>query len=410
MNIFENEINKTYLYLDSLITDSKLTEKEKKTIKINTVALILLAACVLIINKTKNSSIEFYLKSRSNKTKRKLLNTKPKMSVLERLEKNRKYAADQQKNETPKGFVIGSEPVPDKIKVMVKNTDIVTKKRFRNVEVDRELFKRREDIKGVKIGTASCQGRRSNMEDADVADYSSFYVNGAEHSFHLFGVFDGHGGCQASAFVKERLLQYLKEAFEKENAEGLTDDGIFQAFKTCCEKLDKDYLGEGGTTATFAVLLNGKIWVANVGDSRTILVTREGVAVQASEDAKLIIPRYRDEIVNDLGGEIGADGRVNGILSLARAIGDKQIIGKTGKCCISPNPKITCYSLEDFKDGFLVLACDGLYDVATTNEVGQAIYKMSQKKESVQKMSGRLVYQAIQRGSADNVSAMVIKL
>ena len=66
--------------------------------------------------------------------------------------------------------------------------------------------------------------------------------------------------------------------------------------------------------------------------------------------------------------------------------------------------------LEEFRGGYLVLACDGLYDVATTDEVGKAVQKMEQDNETVENMAKRLVYNAIRCGSKDNVTAMVVEL
>ena len=55
-----------------------------------------------------------------------------------------------------------------------------------------------------------------------------------------------------------------------------------------------------------------------------------------------------------------------------------------------------------------MLACDGLYEVATTNEVGQAITKMDAKGESVENMGKPICslycYCALFK---DNVSTMV---
>ena len=102
--------------------------------------------------------------------------------------------------------------------------------------------------------------------------------------------------------------------------------------------------------------------------------------------------------------------RVNGILSVARAVGDKGIVGDGGKCCVSPNPKITCFSLADCEEGLLLLASDGLYEVASTNEVGQAIYAMVQEGLALQEMSRKLVYSAIMQDSGDNVTVIIVKL
>ncbi|OGN58689.1 MAG: hypothetical protein A3C42_01330 [Chlamydiae bacterium RIFCSPHIGHO2_02_FULL_45_9] len=51
---------------------------------------------------------------------------------------------------------------------------------------------------------------------------------------------------------------------------------------------------QSGTTATVAMILDGKLWTANVGDSRTILDN----GIQLSEDAKPTDTHYRKGIEN----------------------------------------------------------------------------------------------------------------
>ena len=269
-----------------------------------------------------------------------------------------------------------------------------------------------------RVGVASVQGWRESMEDADLVDTGFFQVKGMEYPFSVLGIFDGHGGAEASAFLKKELKQELQDKFAEFNTENLTEVGLFLAFKKCFVELDDRYMGNDGTTATVAVLFHGahfplkeQIWVANVGDSRTILIDKEGKATQATEDAKPNIARYK-KAIQKLGGRVLYRGvpRVNGRLAVARAIGDHSIKGKTGQCCVSPKPKITSYSLADFKGGYLVLACDGLYDVATTNEVGEAVKRMTDRGLTVEEMSNKIVESAISNGSTDNVSAIVAKL
>ena len=331
-----------------------------------------------------------------------LVNQKTDVAISTRLEKNRNFAKEQQNTEISKGFVLTRGKIPRK-GVKVKVVDEEGKKK-----------KKRSPIKGEgssrRIGIASCEGCRDSMEDAHLATNIRFTVNHIDHTVLVFGVFDGHGGTEASVFVKQNLDQYLKEAFESNNQENLTEEGVFKALKACFEKLGEDYTGgdETGTTATVAILLGDKIWVANVGDSRTILVKQDGTVIQASEDAKPMIARYQKKIER-LGGFID-ENRVNGVLGVARAIGDKVYKGNEGKCCVLPNPKITNYPLDNFKRGYLVLACDGVYDVSTTAEMGSAIKQMADKREKTKKMAKRIVYSVISRGSQDNVSVVVVSL
>lgn len=311
-----------------------------------------------------------------------------KSEFLSKLEKNRIYAAEQQAAERDQGFTVDLDNIPQSIEIGYERRPIEGKSK---------------SINGKQVGMAYCQGKRSTMEDTEIAEQGQFKTsNNQEHSFEVFGVFDGHGGTQASAYVKENLMFYLKEALINHNSETLTDEGIFQSLKECFQKLGRDYQGPDGTTATVAITLNGKVWVANVGDSRTILVNKDGKTIQATEDAKPSIPRYK-KTIEQLGGEVFL-GRVGGVLAVGRAIGDKKVVG------ITSSPKITAFPVEQLKGGHLVLACDGLYEVSTSNEVGTAISKMAKEGESVENMGKRLVYQAIKNGSKDNVSAIVIKL
>jgi serine/threonine protein phosphatase PrpC len=62
-----------------------------------------------------------------------------------------------------------------------------------------------------------------------------------------------------------------------------------------------------------------KIYVANAGDSRTVVCER-GNAVELSKDHKPDLPEERSRIMK-AGGEV-SEGRVNGMLALSRAIGD----------------------------------------------------------------------------------------
>ena len=138
-------------------------------------------------------------------------------------------------------------------------------------------------------------------------------------------------------------------------------------------------------------------------------MVKDGKTTQASEDAKPYIERYKKK-VEKLGGYV-LDERVNGVLAVARAIGDRHIVGDIeGQCCVSPSPKITCYSLKDFENGFLVLACDGLYDVSSSNEAGLYVQLMANRKITAGKMAHQLVYSALSNESKDNVSVMVVGL
>ena len=194
----------------------------------------------------------------------------------------------------------------------------------------------------------------------------------------------------------------------------LDEETIGLAIKECFKKLDQDYKGrEDGTTVVMATIINDRLYVANTGDSRAVIVTKEGKAVQASEDAKPEMFAYKRKI--EEGGGKDVDGKVNDRLSVARAIGDHSFIGITGNKCVLPNPKITSYALDSFD--YLILACDGFFDMCSSNELGAAIARMHQERKDPEEIAKAFVYTAvttegvpfISHTSNDNVTLLVIR-
>ncbi|MBA2369458.1 MAG: protein serine/threonine phosphatase 2C family protein [Candidatus Protochlamydia sp.] len=314
------------------------------------------------------------------------------------LNKNSNYALIAQNNESAKGFEIISMQPPE--------------------EANGHRFASHEFTMGNKsAGFALTQGRRPTMEDAEIAYHGNLAIGGQACPFDLFGIFDGHGGANVSAFVKEHIIQVFQMQILMQNMTSLNDEKkIYKALKETFLQLDQmnTFLCEG-TTATVAVLLGNKIWVANVGDSRTILVKRDGTVIQASEDASPDNIRFNRKITK-LGGHVIGDRVISGnsaSLGVARAIGDHgfQALqnGKTNKIIV-PNPKLTCYDFEDFSGGHLALACDGLYDVAATSEIGRALHQMEHSNLTPAQKARCLVHSAYEKGSTDNISVMVVKL
>jgi len=121
--------------------------------------------------------------------------------------------------------------------------------------------------------------------------------------------------------------------------------------------------GGSGCTAIVAIIRNNILYVANVGDSRCVL-SRDGIAIEMSEDHKPEDQAEKARIVN-AGGEVTADGRVNGGLNLSRAIGDhlykKNQQLSDEEQMVTALPDIRTRELNIEKDQFLFLACDGIW-------------------------------------------------
>lgn len=77
------------------------------------------------------------------------------------------------------------------------------------------------------------------------------------------------------------------------------------------------------------------------------------------------------------GGKVTADGRVNGGLNLSRALGDhayKQNVNlPPQEQMISALPDVRHITVEPEKDEFMVLACDGIWNFMSSQDVVQFI-------------------------------------
>ncbi|KAL6948956.1 hypothetical protein ACO0QE_001437 [Hanseniaspora vineae] len=140
------------------------------------------------------------------------------------------------------------------------------------------------------------------------------------------------------------------------------------------------------------------LYTANVGDSRIVLM-RDGKAIRLTYDHKAS-DQYEMKRVEKAGGLI-MKSRVNGMLAVTRSIGDKFF----DKLVIS-NPFTTSVELTS-KDQFLIIACDGLWDVVEDQEACDLINDNIHDLDP-SKAAKFLVDYAMQNGTTDNITVMVI--
>ena len=284
-------------------------------------------------------------------------------------------------------------------------------KPFRYLEAPPSWDAHGEVVGGLEVGVSHIQGRRPTMEDEHLATHFQLNIAGRDYPIHLFGIFDGHGGVAAAEYVRDHLQEKLIETLLEFNSQGLSERGIWNALKMTSIRLNRDFKNQHhidadrmGTTATIAMILDGNLWTANVGDARIVLVNG-GNPVQCTEDAKPNNPRYKQGIENRGGHVTDVHGvpRVNGKLAVARAIGDHGLNG-----AISARPKITRQSLSVFAHGSqLILGCDGVWDVTRSIDGANAVH--AHRNRPAAELARNLTYSAYQAGSTDNISAMVIK-
>lgn len=244
-------------------------------------------------------------------------------------------------------------------------------------------------------GYASSPGKRSSMED-----FYETRIDGVDGEIiGLFGVFDGHGGARAAEYVKQNLFNCLisHPKFISDTKLAIAD--AYNHTDSEFLKSENNQHRDAGSTASTAILVGDRLLVANVGDSRAV-ISRGGNAIAVSRDHK---PDQTDERqrIEDAGGFVMWAGtwRVGGVLAVSRAFGDRLL-----KQYVVADPEIQEEKVDSSLE-FLILASDGLWDVVT-NEEAVAMVKPIQDPEEAAK---RLMQEAYQRGSADNITTVVVR-
>jgi protein phosphatase PTC1 len=92
------------------------------------------------------------------------------------------------------------------------------------------------------------------------------------------------------------------------------------------------------------------------------------------------------------------------MLAVTRAFGDTEL-----KPWVSAEPFISETELKP-EDTYLIVACDGLWDVCSDQEAVDMVLEMSKKSMSPQSMSDHLLQYSLEHKTTDNVSVIVIQL
>jgi len=262
---------------------------------------------------------------------------------------------------------------------------------------------------GLCFSVSSMQGWRIAMEDAHSA-IAGLGPGLEEWSF--FGVFDGHAGASVSKMCSEQLLDCILES--KEFQQSNVAKGIRSGFLSLDTKLrEVPELASGedksGSTAVCALISPTNLYIANCGDSRAV-ISRSGKVSFSTVDHKPVVPAERERILK-AGGTVETE-RVNGFLAVSRALGDydyKNVKG-VGPCeqLVSPEPEIYVEERDMAKDEFLILACDGVWDVMSNEDVCSYVRYLLSTTSDLVSITNSVIDTCLHKRSADNMSIVLV--
>lgn len=249
----------------------------------------------------------------------------------------------------------------------------------------------------------------------------------------IFGVFDGHGGKEVAQYVSENFVRFLinTKEFQKEKYE----DALKKAFLDIDEELKKNS-GETakrlnelkqeeiakekklleanlsgsnltseekeelevfksifdprnlencnismftGTAACVCLIVENRVYIANAGDSRCVLLSKDqkdDFKIQKrTKDHKPDDPDEKKRIELAEGFVDNVNNRLNGVLSLSRAIGDheykKQEWLKPEDQIITCNPDVISENINAID--YILIACDGVWEKYSEEETNEII-------------------------------------
>jgi serine/threonine protein phosphatase PrpC len=252
----------------------------------------------------------------------------------------------------------------------------------------RRALERRVLVQGKQLfsgGHAESIGKRPTMEDS-CAIVGEFAGPGTQ----FYGVFDGHGGSSCAIYCSVNLPGAIADAYR---ASGEMADAISRGIKVVGRAAAAQWPFMG-TTAAIIVVADHRIFCANVGDSRIVIIEK-GAARRMSYDHVLTDPNERWAVV-DRGGAV-INNRVNGTLALSRAIGDGAHADS-----ISAEPFMSAVDYDESLG--VVIACDGVWDVMSDDEVAAIFVGAPDPGAAARAIKDG----AIAKGSDDNVSVICV--
>ena len=276
----------------------------------------------------------------------------------------------------------------------------------------------------LRYAVSAMQGWRMNMEDAHII------LPKLNENTSLFAVFDGHGGQEVAKFCEKYFpIELVKnEKFKQENYKEALEETFLQMDIMLLSENSSDLLREfkndvenansfAGCTANVVLLTKKEIYVANAGDSRTILYSSNGTVTPLSFDHKPDVETERIRI-HQAGGYV-SEGRVNDNLNLTRAIGDleykKNPAFRPEQQIISAFPDVMVKSL-DTNASFLVIGCDGIWETLSAKEICNHIESRLSGSSDVrlttviEELLDKLVAKDTMEGvGCDNMSCIIIQ-
>lgn len=207
---------------------------------------------------------------------------------------------------------------------------------------------------------------------------------------NLYIVADGMGGHNAGDYASrqatETMLSYIEKS-DYENPVTVLKYAIIRANERLIVDAQKNpELAGMGTTIVACVIVDGHLYVANMGDSRLYLISSDGIR-QITMDHSLV-----EEMIR-----AGKLEREN-----VRNHPEKNIITKAVGASLDAMPDF--FELDISTEDRVLLCSDGLSNMVEDDEIEDIV----REEDSLENAVDRLIERANYYGGRDNISVVLI--
>jgi serine/threonine protein phosphatase PrpC len=331
------------------------------------------------------------------------------------------------------------------------------------LELDHVTKKSTEEGSSGKFhyAVSGMKGWRLAMEDCHTV-CNAIPIDGYDKPLDdhlLFAVYDGHGGHLTSEYAGENFVRILSKRPDLKSYVGLPPEGnksradvtgidyLRNALKATFRELDREVrilqfrknqeaannaiikarneskftdvsqthppnrkVERSGSTCIAVLITPSHIICANAGDSRAIL-RREGKAIPLSFDHK---PSYLPELdrIISAGGFVKSK-RIDGDLAVSRGLGDFTFKAQpelpNHKQKVIHDPDFLVYPRDERNDEFIVLACDGVWDVASNGQCSDMVQAILDEGETdISLVCEEVLDMCLERNSRDNMTLILV--
>ncbi|CAF3695518.1 unnamed protein product [Rotaria sordida] len=293
---------------------------------------------------------------------------------------------------------------------------------------------RKELDHGQSFAFGGMQGWRISNEDIH-----KHLIPIDHHSWKLwsyFAIFDGHNGIDTAKNAADLLDKYLIDTLnqiginsndESIHSSQIDKNQLNHIIKKTFLQLDKKLANlVNDQSGSITSLIGPKyIYLINVGDARAIIISNDGQVLAYTKGYFLLyqfiylkifnlIKDHKPNVIQEQERIHKAGGRITQYENDVARVEDKLAVSRTfgdyslDKRLIPALPDIIQYR-KDSLAAFIILACDGIWDVMTNEQVALFVSQKA-SNTSLENIASQLLDQCLKLKTSDNMSIYIIKV